>query len=408
MNLLTVLDRFQKGELLDIGDVLGSDISPRLRKSQMVKELAGYIHKEPGRWLSHLMERDIHLLRDLVHAGPERVQYQDFASYPSIVEVSGIVEYDDSDSNYHKVWISREIYDIVSPEIDSVISDVELTGQYELERVALGYLNLYGIIPTKNFLDLLFDWPLKVEKKKGDNPILNFVQRSPLVKLCRYEDTYGDNMVSPCIENPEEMFSLMEEFKQAKKLKTFSPSQVLEAGSGAPYFTVGMDTPEGRALDAVYRKAGFTGFELVKAEHDTWIEAQYTAASNPALFDPIYDAPKANSFTDREWEKMCMAVCDYADSLPKWCLQGRSAREAGECLCDRNAWKAPGEEFIPELHPDEEYPQWTMPEPTVSDGYGGLSSDFLTGFALPHVAPDDPCPCGSGLRYCRCHGKYLS
>ena len=389
MKLLTVLDRFQKGELLDIGDVLGSELSPRLKKSQMVTELAGYIHKEPGRWLSHLMERDIHLLRDLVHAGPERVQYQDFASYPSIVEVSGIVEYDDSDANYHKVWISREIYDIVSPEIDSVINDVELTGQYELERVALGYLNLYGIIPTKNFLDLLFDWQLSAKTRKGDNPILNFVQRSPLVKLCRYEDSWGDNMVSPCIENPEEMFSLM------------------EAGSGAPYFTIGMDTPEGRALDSVYRKAGYTGFELVKAEHDTWIEAQYTAASNPGLFDPIYDAPNANSFSDREWEAMCMAVCDYADSVPKWCLQGRSAREAGQCLCDRNAWKAP-DDSLSEPIPDDDYPRWSMPEPTVSDGYGGLTSDFPMGFAIPHVAPDDPCPCGSGLRYCRCHGKYLS
>ena len=408
MNLLTVLDRFQKGELLDIGDVLGSQLSPRLKKSQMVTELAGYIHKEPGRWLSHLMERDIRLLRDLVHAGPERVQYKDFASYPSIVEVSGIVEYDDSDSNYHKVWISREIYDIVSPEIDSVIKDVELTGQYELERVALGYLNLYGIIPTKNFLDLLFDWPLNAKTRKGDNPILNFVQRSPLVKLCRYEDTWGDNMVSPCIENAEEMFSLMGEFRQAKRLKTFSRSQVLEAGSGAPYFTVSMESPEGKALDAVYRKEGFTGFELIKAEHDTWIEAQYTAASNPALFDPIYDAPNANSFTDREWEAMCMVVCDYADNVPKWCLQGRSAHEVDQCLCDRNAWKAPQEEMVPEPLPGEEYPQWTMPEPTVSDGYGGLTSDFPVGFAIPHVAPGDPCPCGSGLRYSRCHGKYLS
>lgn len=408
MNLLTVLDRFHKGELLDIGDVLGSELSPRLKKSQMVKELAGYIHKEPGRWLSHLTERDIRLLRDLVHAGPERVQYRDFAAYPSIVEVSGIVEYDDSDSNYHKVWISREIYDIVSPEIDSVIKDVELTGQYELERVALGYLNLYGIIPTKNFLDLLFDWQLSSKTRKGDSPILNFVQRSPLVKLCRYEDTWGDNMLSPCIENAEEMFSLMGEFKQPRRLKTFSRSQVLEAGSGAPYFTVFMDSAEGKALDAVYRKAGFTGFELIKAEHDTWIEAQYTAASNPALFDPIYDAPAANCFPDREWEAMCMAVCDYADSVPKWCLQGRSAREADQCLCDRSAWKAPQEDFLPDILPGEEYPQWTMPEPTVSDGYGGLTQDFPVGFAIPHVAPDDPCPCGSGLRYCRCHGKFLS
>ena len=403
MNLQSTLDKFQKGELLDIGEVLGSSISPRLRKSQMVTELSRYILKEPGRWLSHLMERDIRLLRDLVNAGPGRVQYKDIAYYPSIVEISGIVETDDSDDNYHKVWITREIYDIVSPEIDSVISAVEGTGQYELERVALGYLNLYGVLPTSTFLDLMYDWPLSRQGKK-DTPLLNFIRRSPLVKLCRYEDSWGDNMVSPCIENVEEMMGLMEEYHIRQPLKKFTPEQVLEAGAGAPYFTVWMNSPEGIALEKVYRRAGYSGFELVMAEHDTWIEAQYTAASNPGLFDPIYDAPKASTFPDSVWERMCMVVCDFADAVPKWCLQGRSAREADACYCDRKAWIAP--DAVPAPAPDEEYPQWTMPEPTVSDGY--LTSDFPTGFAIPHVAPNDPCPCGSGLRYCRCHGKYLS
>ena len=73
--------------------------------------------------------------------------------------------------------------------------------------------------------------------------------------------------------------------------------------------------------------------------------------------------------------------------------------------------KKAAEDVAPqEMRPGEEYPHWTMPEPTISDGYASeLDGDFLPlGFAIPHVAPNDPCPCGSGLRYCRCHGKYLS
>ena len=58
----------------------------------------------------------------------------------------------------------------------------------------------------------------------------------------------------------------------------------------------------------------------------------------------------------------------------------------------------------------ETYPRWTMPSPKVSAGYAGEMEDprIPMGFAIPHVAPDDPCPCGSGLRYCRCHGKFLT
>ena len=106
-------------------------------------------------------------------------------------------------------------------------------------------------------------------------------------------------------------------------------------------------------------------------------------------------------------------MSDYADAVPKWCLNGFSAYEKGECMCDREAWKELEEqpEGTPQ-HPEgeDEYPQWTMPEPTVTEGFGlqMLSGQLPPGFAIPHVAPDDPCPCGSGLRYRLCHGKYLS
>ena len=111
-SLHTILDGFQKIELEDLGNILGNELSPRLRKSQLVEQLHTYLRGQPRRWMSHLMERDVRLLRDLVHAGPEKVQYQDFADYPSLLEVTGLVQYDDSDENFHKVWISREVYDI--------------------------------------------------------------------------------------------------------------------------------------------------------------------------------------------------------------------------------------------------------------------------------------------------------
>lgn len=408
MALRTILDRFEKAQLQDIGDILGSDLPSRLRKSQMLDKLCGYIKEEPGRWMSHLMERDIRLLKDLVHAGPERVRYMDYADYPSIVEVSGIVEYDDSDENFHKVWISREIYEIVSPEIDSVFGRMERSGQYEFEKISLGYLNLYGILSTESFLDVVFAWYEK-HKDKDFRSLEEMITRSPLIKLCRYENEWGDNMVSPSIDDVPLVFEMRKEHKVKRGVKHFSLADVDEAGVGAPYFIVGMRTPEGMALDELYKRLGYSGFSLVKAEHDTWIEAQYLDAPNPVLFDAIFYAPRAGEVPQSAWEGYCKIVCDYADSIPKWCLRGRSANETGECLCDRDSWKLA--DFAPkglEETPAEEYPSWKMPEPTVSSGFGAIDSDFPIGFSIPHVAADDPCPCGSGLRYCRCHGKYLS
>jgi len=410
--LHSILDNFQKVELQDLGNLLGSDLSPRLRKSQLVEQLHSYLLAQPRRWMSHLMERDIRLLRDLVHAGPERVQYLDYADYPALVEVSGLVEYDDSDEHFHKVWISREVYDIVAPEIDKVIRSGEKSGQFEIERIGLGYLNLYGIIPTERFLDLVLDWYEARNTAADLHELSRLLHESPLIKMYRYTDRWGDYLCSPCMEDPEEIFQQREQLHQRHYAK-LSDQMAREAGAGAPYFTVGISLREGMALEQLYRRLGYAGFDLVKAQHDTWLEAQYTAGANAALFEPLLYAPQARELDDRAWEACCQVVADYADAVPKWCLNGDSAAHAGQCLCVRDAWKElmEGEETPSAEHDgDDSYPQWTMPEPTVTKGFGlqMISGDLPLGFALPHVAPQDPCPCGSGLQYCRCHGKYLS
>ncbi|MBR1570527.1 MAG: SEC-C domain-containing protein [Bacteroidales bacterium] len=406
-DLHTILNGFQKPELQDLGNLLGRELSPRLRKSQLVEELDLYLRADPGRWMSHLMERDVRLLRDLVHAGPEKVQNLDYAVYPALVEVSGLVEHDDSDEQSHKVWISREMYDIVSPFVEKVLKKGEKSGQYALERIGLGYLNLYGILPTDMFIDLLMTY-FEAHGGGDFHELSRMLHQSPLVKLCRYTDKWGDYVCSPCISDVDEIYSLREQVRQTGHA-AFTEDQAREAGAGAPYFTVGMRTPEGMALEQLYRRLGYEGFELVKAEHDTWIEAQYTSEYNEALFHPLMDSPLGQHMDEESWKACCRIVADYADSVPKWALNGVSAKEAGQLALDAASWDNVPEDPVRETVPEtgEEYPHWQMPEPTVSDGYEQVSG-FPMGFAVPHVAPDDPCPCGSGLRYCRCHGKYLS
>lgn len=382
-NLHTLLDGFQKPELQDLGSLLGRELSPRLRKSQLVEQLDVYLRGEPGRWLSHLMERDVRLLRELVNAGPEKVQYQDYAIYPSLVEVSGLVEHDDTDEHFHKVWITREMYDIVAPFVEKVIKRGERSGQFDIERIGLGYLNLYGIMSTPLFLDLITAY---YEQHYNNNygELMHMLQQSPMVKLCRYTDKWGDYLCSPCVSDPEEIHTLRQQLGQKKK-GSFTEDQAREAGADAPYFTVGMRSHEGMALEQLYRRLGYEGFELVKAEHDTWIEAQYTSDYNEALFHPLMDSPQGQHLDEESWKVCCQIVADYADAVPKWALNGLSAREAGQMQLDMKLNSLRSWDKLPE----------------VADIPG-------MGFAIPHVAPDDPCPCGSGLRYCHCHGKYLS
>ena len=335
-SLHTILSGFGKPELQDLGNILGRELSSRFRKSQLVEELHGYITREPREWMSHLMERDVRLLRDLVKQGPEKVQYQDFADYPSLLEVTGLVQFDDSDEHFHKVWLSREMYDIVAPEVETVIHVLERNGQFKLERAALGYLNLYGVMSTELFVDCLMEW---YNNNIGGSAkrLSKILSTTPIIKMYRYTDKWGDYVCSPCVPDVDELMTRLDSFKGG--FAHLSGWDACKAGSGAPYFTIGLSTLEGMRLEQMYKRIGYEGFELVKAVHDTWMESQFTSGPRPELFDPIFDSPLFGTLDRQALESFCNIVADYADSLPKWCLAGHSAKETGECLADRNAWK---------------------------------------------------------------------
>lgn len=414
--LISILKDFQKLELEDLSHLLGSDISPRMKKAEMVDRLAMYLEDKPKRWLDRLMERDILLLRQLVHAGPDKVQYLDYADYPSVLEIGRLIESDDSDEHYHKVWIRREVYDIVAPHIDHAIRTGEKSGRFEIERVGLGLLNLYGVLPTDLFVDRVTDY---YEARYGEGHIrqlADLLHTTPLVKLCRYTDAHGDYVCSPCVAEADELFHLREEIKDIPQYCAFSDEEILEAGAGAPYFTVSMKTPEGQALEDMLKDLGYEGFELVKVEHDIWLEAQ-----DPVQNDALYDVLTVCEDRLGSWTayRDCFNVISrYADIVPKWVLKGYSASETGYYLADEPAepeWNEAPED-------DGEAPRWTMPRPTISEGYTDeietdealdrlkplMPQGFPFGLAIPHVAPTDPCPCGSGLRYGLCHGKHLN
>ena len=283
-----ILKGFQKVELEDLGNILGRDLSPRLRKAEQVSQLKEYLTAQPKKWLSHLLERDIRMLKTLVHGGPGKVHYLEKADYPSILEVTGLVESDDSDARFHKVWVRREVYDIVAPHIDQAIRKGEKSGRFEVERVGLGYLNLYGVLPTVRFVDLMADY---YEDTFGSDyeALVRILHESPLVKVCRNLDTRGDYLFSPCVSNPEDLFLLREEIAlEGDPYAVFPVEAAVEAGAGAPYFTVGMKTPEGEALTRALQRIGYEGFDLVKAQHDIWAEAQFPF-DNDALFAPLTD-----------------------------------------------------------------------------------------------------------------------
>jgi len=411
----SVLEGFKVPELDDIKHFFGARVPGGMKKADYVDKLSGFIITKPKVWLSKMLERDLRLLKTLVEAGPGVAIYTEYPDYPSVLETIKLIDTDSSDENFRKLSISRDLYDIVAPCIDSVIEKGESCGRFRLERIALGILNVYGVMLFEDFANLLWKHVEGIYEQDQMDKFITAIYAMPIVKVSLYEKRGKGYIASPCLSFPEKLFKeRKKEYSDVKDFKEYTTEEYLQAGLDAPYFVFGEDTQYAKDVFNMLKGLGYDDKDARKEMHDMWMSSQYIFddSSTEALLSSV--SRRQDYIPSFEKYTECMQlVATYANNLPKWLLKGHTPVEANllKVILNIDNHEEEYEEFD-----DEPMQEFELPEPTVSEGFEtaeSAMSEFADGLlsALPrvlHVAKDDPCPCGSGLRYRNCHGKYLS
>ncbi len=196
--ILETLEGFPKVDLEDIRHYFGADVPSGARKKEFVARLGAYIIEKPSLWLGKMLERDLRLLKRLVDAGPGVPLYLDYPDFPSVLETVNLLGSDTSDENFRAVWIPKELYDVVAPQIDSALAQGDESGRFEMERAALGYLNLYGVVTARFFMDCMMeycDW----DGRMRQDVFFSELVESPVLKLCRLDSGGHRYLAAPSI-----------------------------------------------------------------------------------------------------------------------------------------------------------------------------------------------------------------
>ena len=362
------------------------------RKQDLVKALEALLSEHPAKWLEKLPEGDLRILSRLCDAGPEVPVDLIPSDYPMVVEVLHLADFDKSgDPDLVSASIPSALYGLIAKEIDGVIKSKESNGAIAIERLALGALHTYGVIPLATFVDYIFCQYDTVEQMRSFAASLT---ACPVIKLYQEEYKGVTYMVSPDVEDLEDLMRKRRKlYKSVRTYARLAQDNYISCGIGSPFCAYGDNLPQGKALRDMLYKVGYEGEELDFAMHSVWINAQYEPDERnlDILMAPITHRD-ADIETYEEFLECAGIILDYVNSVPKWLLKGHSAEETGLMLYS-----------IPDGYFEEEFEEYAS---------GEISEELMRYFdnanQVRPVYPDDPCPCGSGLSYRLCHGKYVS
>ena len=362
------------------------------RKEDLVKALSSFLCDDPKLWLNQLMECDLRMLQRLCNAGPGNPIEIIPADFPTVVEVLRFVDADKiNGGELLRVSIPEPFYNLVSADIDDIITRKENDGSFKLEHLILGAVNVFGVVPLRTFVESVVP---EVDDFEQLRVFAHSLASHPIMRIYQ-EDYLGESyMVSPDVENFQVLMKdRRKKYKTVRRYARIGASIAESCGENSPFCAFGRDTVQGMALFDMLEKLGYVGDELLYTAHLVWINSQYEPDQHnlEILLSPLTDAAQdIDSY--EQFTEYAQIIIDYANSAPKWLLKGHSAEETGMMR-----YELPSGMFL-ELFDEDEAAKVAEDIMKVFDSVNKVRP----------VGPDDPCPCGSGLSYRFCHGRHFS
>ena len=378
--LTRVLQAQTKEDLHEIGDFFGVLLRKSDKKAAMVHRLEMAFRTDMLRCLKCLPIYELRNLQLLVSQGKGVRMLIPEARPPFFTYLFGLLE-DDSEGAVMKLYLEDEIFDLVAPVIDTAIKEVEDSGRVEFERFLWGCLTIYGLLSMEEFINLRREFFPDEDLRA----IYSFLDTyAPLYYLT---DDFYEFLMYPDLHQLDLITEQESRGYYGRELAKVSLEDILSAGKTTPYNIPFVSHKEGLALVSALKAVGLAGDAGALRMHWIWWEKQNEGGDSRGfrdLIQRILDDARVDSF--ESVQALVGAITDYSNAIPTWVFRGRSSDDVMK----------------------EERPPQQSTFPGFGAGLGPGSGSGPAFGAVPRVGRNDPCPCGSGLKYKNCHGKWES
>ena len=365
-----------KIQLRIFADMLGCELASNLRKAEMAIGLTDFIINNSDAWLRCLPKRELDLMKIMVKMEKGSELRTFLQPYRTMLGMFGfIAEERTEDSSIFT--IVPELYDSIKDHLPMALSFRAVNSYMDFEALLMGILNTYGLVEHKKVVEIVsgvYDFETDPQLAVQS---MQFLYESSVMRLSVVRN---DGIIyHKTLMERKSLDDVIPERKsrvEIKDYRQFSKEEFMAAGFNPLYPFVGKDSPSGKKLTAFMEKIGLGEEERNVIGTLVWLNAQEGGTKGPMNAMHLFDG-LLKGFD--QLQEMMGIVQEYMNNVPKWIFKGYSSHEVFEKY------------EKPNLQP--------LPDHMPPMGFG---------MGVPRVGRNDPCPCGSGLKYKNCHGKYNS
>lgn len=325
----TILDNLMartKAEIDDLRKLLDADVKSNLNKAEMAKQLAHYIRHEGEFWIRRFPAREVLIMQKLSEQPKGKKLNAGHQPYATLLELLGFIHGEQARFGERLYSATDEMRAAFKSGIHNAEAAMCCMNYPMYERYVMGLTNLYGVVPYT----LVYDTLMEVAKSETSdfdrmrNPHA-FAQESLLLDFYTISVDNKLYVISPTIDHPEEVYAEQQErIDFLKDYKKFPLPEIYDAGGEKDLPFVGEKTLEGKKVTQMLQKLGMKEGMTDYIKYALWRFGQEMKTS--AITDIMQMCNGLFNSID-ELNDFLQVVTAYQNSMPKWCLVGRSSDE---------------------------------------------------------------------------------
>jgi len=423
--LWQIVQKLQRKDLVRFSSNLGVDFDKKWGTSKIRKAYTEHVLSHPEELLLMLPRTDLDIIKKVKDDEAEDGILRANDRLTPIMVMYGMAEMESINDDIVVITIAEDLRQALTPHIDWALENEPNYHRMSMELVVEGLANYLGIVNQKEIRKYL-----KLFTKNGSDEeaveAFEFVRQFSLL-LDSME--WAENLDT--VEDEDMQFVSRYAWENKRKMVRFIANRSKKIDSVREFSLVELVKASGLQIPVVSNPVMDSFMDFLTQEVGLDRENAYLLCFNLWFFKMKYgecsedDVPMELHFfsyafgngkeeiTDSLVEEGLKRLADFANHLPLWHLRGFTAAEY------------PSEVFVPTLTTKD--PLGPMLRRLKEEAF--LMADILNGkkplsdipqpstispspadenpWAGQKIGRNDPCPCGSGLKYKKCHGKNL-